>query len=287
MPTGDNPVSQQRKLRAELRQLRDALGLTQKDVADALDWSPSKLIRIEKGSVGVSVTDVRALLQHYGVTDAGRVAELVGMARASKKPAWWHEYRDTSTPQFLTFLGLEASSIRIRQFQGLVMPGLLQHSDYAAALVRNPKPDPVVADRAVQIRMARQELLDDEDRESFFIIDEAALRRVIGSPAVMVTQLRKLIEIAGKPNVTIQVVPFSAGAHMGMKGSFVIMELSDVKDDYAMLLEQPYVDRLIEEASVETREYINIFHELEKISLPQAESLKLVERVLTSFEEES
>lgn len=280
MPTADSPLSQLRRLRIELRQRRDALRLTQKEVAEALDWSPSKLIRIENGPVGVSVTDVRALLLHYGVTEPDRVNELVELARASKRPAWWHRYREFYDTQFLTFLGLEASSIRIRQFQSLVIPGLLQHADYARELMGLRSADPASAERSLDVRLTRQQLLNDDGPELFFVIDESVLYRTIGSPDVMRSQLGLLTELARRPNITMQVVPFSLGVHKGMKGSFTIFELSDSQDDYALLLEQPYEDRLIENSSEETLEYVTIFQELEKIALSPAESVAIIERVL-------
>ncbi|HEY3753798.1 MAG TPA: helix-turn-helix transcriptional regulator [Pseudonocardiaceae bacterium] len=283
MPAGDNPTSQLRKLRTELRQQRDALGLTQREVAEALDWSPSKLIRIEHGPVGISVTDVRALLQHYQVTDQQRVEVLVEMARASKKPAWWHKYRGVSSAKFLTFLGLESSSVRIRQYQGLVIPGLLQHPDYIKTILTSTDATPETIDRAVEIRMTRQKLLEPGGPESFFVIDEAVLHRTMGTPEIMRTQLRRLIELQERPNVSIQVVPFTVGVHKGMKGSFAIFELSDEQSDYALLLEQPYEDRLIEQTSDETMEYVQIFQELEKIALSPDDTVALIERIIAAM----
>ncbi|HEX3589752.1 MAG TPA: helix-turn-helix transcriptional regulator [Pseudonocardiaceae bacterium] len=283
MPAGDNPTSQLRKLRTELRQQRDARGLTQREVAEALDWSPSKLIRIERGPVGISVTDVRALLQHYSVTDRQQVDALVGLARASKKPAWWHQYRDFYKPQFLTFLGLEGSSVRIRQYQGLVVPGLLQHPDYVRALFEPYGYDEDRIARGLDVRTTRQELLDTGGPELFFLLDESVLHRIVGSPDVMRTQLGRLVELAALPDVSIRVVPFSVGVHRGMKGSFAIFELSDDQDDYALQLEQPYEDRLIQDTSEETREYVNIFHDLERVALSPARSTALVEQVMASM----
>ncbi|HEY1572117.1 MAG TPA: helix-turn-helix transcriptional regulator [Pseudonocardiaceae bacterium] len=282
MPVGDNPTSQLRRLRTELRQRRDAVQLTQREVAEALDWSPSKVIRIERGPVGISVTDVRALLQHYRVTDAQQVEMLVDLARASKKPAWWHQYRDDYSAQFITFLGLEASSVRIRQFQGYVVPGLLQHPDYIRALVTRTTD----LDRDVAMRRNRQNLIG-EGPELNFIVDEAVLHRIIGSPEIMRTQLRWLVQQQAQPNVTIQVVPFSVGVHNGMKGSFTILELSDEQDDYALLLEQSYEDRLIEDTSDETRQFVQIFSELKQIALSPADSVALVERVIATVGEQS
>src|SRR5262249_29870558 len=123
---GETPLGEHRRLRLALRRARNTLKLTQHAGADAREWSTFEIIRIENGSVGISITDLRALLQYYRVTDASEVDRLVEMARASRKSAWWQEYRDHVPQQFVTFLGLEASAIRIRQFQGLVFPGLLQ-----------------------------------------------------------------------------------------------------------------------------------------------------------------
>lgn len=279
MPTGENPVSQLRRLRAELRQQRETLGLTQREVAEALDWSQSKLIRIERGPVGISVTDVRALLQQYGVTDRQQVDTLVELARASKKPGWWDRYRDFYPAQVLTFLSLESSSVRIRKYQGLTVPAILQHPDYARAIISAVIHDPVSADRDLEIRVARRQLVGPDGPELLFILDESVLHRRVGSPETMHTQLLWLMEMHQQPNVTIQIVPFSIGVHRGMKGSFTIFELSEAQDDYALQLEEPYVDRLIQEASDETREYVSIFRELEKIALPAEESMALIARI--------
>ena len=130
----ETPLGEHRRLMVELRQARDGLKQTQREVAEALEWSTSKLIRIENGSVGISVTDLRALLLHYGVTEQVHVERLVGMARASKKSMWWHEFREYLPQQFATFLGLEASASTIRQFQGLLVPGLLQSQSYIQTL---------------------------------------------------------------------------------------------------------------------------------------------------------
>jgi transcriptional regulator with XRE-family HTH domain len=280
MTRGVTPLSQLRRLRSELRQERDRLQLTQKDVADALDWSPSKLIRIENGTVGISITDLKALLLNYKVTDEDRVEELVAMARAGKEQAWWHKYRDNYSKQFLTFLGLESSAIRLRQFQSLAVPGILQTRDYARVLVSRGLADFEQIENGVAVRLQRQKLLEPGGPESFFILDESVLRRQVGSLQIMRDQLNRLKDLAALPNVTIQVVPFTAGRHRGLLGSFEIFELSEQEDDYALLLEQPYKDVLIEDSSEETREYVVIFRELEKIALSEDETVKFIDKVL-------
>lgn len=282
MPTGDNPVSQLRRLRSELRKQREAVDLTQREVAEALDWSLSKLIRIERGPVGISVTDVRALLQHYGATDKQYVEDLVELARASKRPGWWDRYRDTYSAQFLTFLALESSSIRIRKFTGLIVPGLLQEPGYIKAIVAATSPGAAESDveLATEVRLARQQLLGKDGPELFFVLDESVLHRIVGSPEIMRGQLEHMVQASRETNVTIQVVPYSVGVHKGMQGSFTVYELSEEQDDYALQLEHAYGDRLIQDTTDETREYLNIFRELEKIALPPAESIALVEQLI-------
>ncbi|HEV7977362.1 helix-turn-helix transcriptional regulator [Amycolatopsis sp.] len=280
MTRGKTPLSQLRRLRSELRQERDRLQLTQKDVADSLDWSPSKLIRIENGTVGISITDLKALLLNYKITDEGRVEQFVAMARAGKEQAWWHKYRDNYSKQFLTFLGLESSAIRLRQFQNLAVPGILQTRDYARVLVSTGIADEERIENGVAVRLQRQKLLEPGGPDSYFILDESVLRRQVGGPEVMRDQLKRLKELAALDNVTIQVVPFSAGRHRGLVGSFEIFELSDQEDDYALMLEQPYKDVLIEDSSEETREYVVIFRELEKVALSEEETVEFIDQVL-------
>jgi len=281
MTRGKTPLSQLRRLRSELRQERDRLQLTQKDVADSLDWSPSKLIRIENGTVGISITDLKALLLNYKITDEARVEEFVAMARAGKEQAWWHKYRDNYSKQFLTFLGLESSAIRLRQFQNLAVPGILQTREYARVLVSAGTADEERIENGVAVRLQRQKLLEPGGPDSYFILDESVLRRQVGGPEVMRDQLKRLKELAVLDNVTIQVVPFTAGRHRGLVGSFEIFELSDQEDDYALMLEQPYKDVLIEDSSEETREYVVIFRELEKIALSEEETIKFIDKVLS------
>jgi transcriptional regulator with XRE-family HTH domain len=275
---GKTPLGEHRRLRVALRHARDTLKLTQRDVAEALDWSTSKLIRIENGSVGISITDLKALLLHYGITKTAEVERLVDMARASKQSAWWHEFREYMSQQFLTFLGLEASAIRLRQFQGLLVPGLLQAPGYIKVLTAIGVPNDDDAQRNADIRARRQDIIGMEDGpEAFFILDESVLYRQIGDNAVMHEQLLKVKEMTGRPGVSIQIMPFSAGVHKGMKSSFEILELSEEPDDYALLLEQPYRDQLIQIPSEETTEFVHIFAELEKIALPASETPRVID----------
>jgi transcriptional regulator with XRE-family HTH domain len=265
----DAPV-QRRRLRSELRRARAEAGLTQRDVAEAMEWSLSKLIRIESGSVGISTTDLKALLQHYGVGDQAEIDRFLGLARAGKdQRAWWNAYREATSQQYLTFLGYESSASVIHMFQPLLIPGLLQDEDYARAVLRaygGSATDKRV-EEWVELRMRRQELLDRSDPpEMFFVLDEAALHRWVGGRDVMRHQLHRLKNEAGRHNVTIEVVPFSAGEHPGMKGPFSILEFADDRDEDVLFLENPRGDTISRDEQEEIKPYREAFAHLRDLA---------------------
>ncbi|MEV6242225.1 helix-turn-helix transcriptional regulator [Lentzea sp. NPDC051838] len=281
MPRKESPVVLQKRLLTELKQTRVGLDLSQQAVAEAMDWSVSKLIRIEKGENKISVTDVQALLFHYGVRDDARIAELVGMTRAIRqsRSAWMERYRGSFTEQFAKFLELETSAIRIRQSQLNVIPGLLQIPDYARVLVEAYGQKGEVATRSVEIRMHRQSVLEPDGPEIHIVLDESVLHRVIGSEDVLRRQLARIKEIAALAHVTIQVLPFAAGIHPAMKSSFSILEFSEGEEDFALLLEHPGRDELMT-VGPELQEYLNHFYQLEKFALPASETSKVIDRRL-------
>jgi transcriptional regulator with XRE-family HTH domain len=281
MAQPETPITQQRRLRAELKRAREQSGMTQRDVALALDWSPSKVIRIETGAVIISTSDLMALLPHYGISDRKRIDELVEVARASRKQAWWDDYRSYFSQQFLTFLGYEASTIRMRTFQALLVPGLLQTRGYSDALMRagNNNPDQIAL--GVEVRGKRQQILDfTAGPELFFVLDEAALHRWVGGPEVMREQLLRLEELDQRPNISIQVVPFTVGAHPGMRGAFTIFEFPFEDEDYALLLEHPDSDVLIQNNPLEASDYVERFFDLESVASPKGELQKITRPIL-------
>jgi transcriptional regulator with XRE-family HTH domain len=281
MPQPETPITQQRRLRAELKRAREQSSLTQRDVAEALDWSPSKVIRIETGAVIISTSDLMALLPHYGITDRKRIDGLVEVARASRKQAWWDTYRQHYGQQFLTFLGYEASTIRMRTFQALLVPGLLQTRAYSEALMQAANEDPERVALGVEVRSKRQQILElKSGPELFFVLDEAALHRWVGGPEVMRQQLLRLEELDQRPNVSIQVVPFTAGAHPGMRGAFTIFEFPFEDDDFALLLEHPDGDVLIQNDPEKASEYVERFFDLEAVSAPKGELHKITRPIL-------
>lgn len=270
MAGNPSPAVQRRRLRAELRRARLEADLTQDQVASAMDWSLSKLIRIENGSVGISTNDLRAILQYYKITDSDRVAELVAMGRAARERSWWSDYRDVASKPVLQVIEYEAAAIISRNFQPQVVPGLLQTEEYARAVLGSLNSQSLQerVDSLVGIRMRRQELLDRADPPLlFFIMDEAVVRRLVGGEAVMRRQLRRLSEVSAKPSVTVEIVPFSAGIHPGMLGPFVIYEFPDAADDDTVYLENQQGEFINRDDPEEILAYRERFEQLRELSL--------------------
>ncbi|WP_410639009.1 helix-turn-helix domain-containing protein [Amycolatopsis sp. lyj-346] len=277
----------QRRVLAEIREAREALQLTQKDVAEALDWSTSKLIRIENGTVGLSITDLKALLLHYGVTDRDRVETYVAMAKAGREPGWWDQFKRTSSPEFVKFLGLESAAVILRQYQLHLVPGLLQVPEYTRSLVTRATGDPDVQARGTKLRAQRQGRLEDPELEHFFILDESVLHRRVTDGESWRTQLRHLREVARKPNVTLQVLPFEAGWVEGMQSSFELLQLSDQSNDLFLNLEQPDGDLFFDDVigAEKAAQFIQIFYRLEDAALSPGETPDFIDSMLQKLED--
>jgi transcriptional regulator with XRE-family HTH domain len=283
MSKGENPVVQQRRLRTELRRIREEAGMFQKDVAEAMDWGTSKLIRIETGAVGIAKTDLIALLQHYGVTDQKRVDRLVELARDSRKPAWWDVYKDVYSQQFLTFLGFEASVKVLRQFQVQTLPGLLQTREYAAEVIRSYGNPPNIVSRGVDVRLRRQEVLDREDAQFFYILDEAVVRRQVGGRDVWRAQLERLKKENLRPNVHIRIARFDIGSYIGMKGAFTLFEFPYDDADFALSLEYAHRDVLIANDPEQAADFLETFYELESVAAPESDTEKIIDEILAAY----
>jgi transcriptional regulator with XRE-family HTH domain len=215
----------------ELRRARERADLARRQAATNLGWSESKLVRIEAGQVGISRTDLKALLELYGVNSPEVLTELAELAEQSRRQPW-NAYREVLNAEFVVYLGYESAACRLRSFQPDVIHGLLQTVDYARGLIRAVAPatrSEETIELQVEARMKRQVLLKREDGpELAFILDESAVRRPPGpgehNREVMRVQLRRLRELANLPRITIQILPFSHGFHYGSKGPFTILE---------------------------------------------------------------
>jgi transcriptional regulator with XRE-family HTH domain len=272
-----DPTVQRRRLRVELRRARVEARLTQRQVAEELGWSPSKLLRIENGQVGISRTDLRALLDHYEITDPETINQFVDMAQQGRKQTW-SSYRDVLNPEFTIYLGYEGSASLIRQYEQLFIPGILQTEEYARAVIQafaQPNSSQRVIERQIEARMMRQTLLERADApEMFFILDEAVVRRWVGSEpgdaGIMKRQLARLQELSEHPSVNLRVVPFSQGPHFGMLGSFVVLEFPEAEDDDLLFLENGRTSVATRDDLEEVARYKEAFFGLEDLALPTA-----------------
>jgi transcriptional regulator with XRE-family HTH domain len=277
-----SPVVQRRRLRTELRRARLDADLTQEQVAAAMDWSLSKLIRIENGTVGISTNDLKAILAHYKITDDGRTAEMLALSRGARERSWWSAYRDAS-PRLIQLIEYESASFIIRNFQPMLIPGLLQTGEYAATMIRNldPQATDQVVNLAVEMRTKRQLLLQQPETPlMFFIVDEAAVRRLVGGQQAMRRQIQRVLDESDKPTVTIEIVPFSAGAHPGMQGPFMLFEFPDAADDDALYLEGPSESRWNRDDPEEILSFRERFEVLRGLSLGPQGSRDLLSRLL-------
>ena len=283
---GPDPTIHRRRLRSELRKAREAAGRTQREAAGEMDWSMSKLIRIETGDVRISTNDLRALLTFYGV-GSDRIAELVEVARAAREPARWARYRDVASPEYLAFLGYESSASVLRNFEPVFVPGLLQTEEYARSVITRVAPAQNV-DSLVDLRVERQELLVREPRppELHFIVDESVIRHVVGSPETTRRQLLQLKEYADQPHVHLRILQFEVGLYARMRVPYVIFEFEAPEDEDVLYLESDDDEFVIRENTPTELgrsgplQYLQSFWELEQLA-SQDDTQRLLDAALS------
>ncbi|MBK3580687.1 helix-turn-helix domain-containing protein [Streptomyces sp. MBT65] len=278
------PAVRRRKLGAELRTLRAEAGLTSGEAARLVGWHQSKVSRIETGASGVKPPDVRLLLDAYQVGDPqlrDMLLVLAGSDDGGGRHHWWHAYRGVLPPAYRDFISLESQASTIRTLETSVVPGLLQTPEYARAVTRaavggldNDGPDRL--DALVQVRLARQDVLRaDPPLALSVVLDEAVIRREVGGPGVMARQLERLVEAAHLPQVRLQVLPFAAGAHIGITGPFVIFSFPSTSD-----LDVVVLDHLTSSLYLERKEdleaYSEAFNTLQYHALSPEDSLDYI-----------
>jgi transcriptional regulator with XRE-family HTH domain len=278
MAASTGPAVRRRQLMTELKRLRESAGLTQEDVAGQLDWHPTKIMRIETGRTAPHPNDVRVMLGLYGVADSGVLAGLLKLAKDARQRGWWYSYKDVLLSRFELFLGLESEADSIRDFELSMIPGLLQTDDYARELIRGLMAfDAAEIERRVELRMARQQILDREDAPHLWaILDEAAVHRVVGGKAIMKAQLLHLANSAEHGRTTIQVLPFSAGPHPGQAGPFIILGFAEPTEPEVVYMETVggnlYVDK-----SEEVRLFSTVFDQLRAVALSPSQSAAMLQ----------
>lgn len=254
--------------------------MTQEQVAGNLEWSASKLIRVEGGHSSITKVDLDALLAQYNVASEAERERLQALNRGAKEAGWWEAYRNDTAPAYLNYVGYEAGAAFIRQFFGTVVPGLLQTAEYAEALTAISV-NPVRVASVVKLRVERQTQLAQREipPRQYFILDEAVIRRHIGvakDPAIMPSQLLHIVSRARDDDrVTVRVIPFSKGEHAGLSGPFTLLEFD------AGLPDLLYLDTGREAISMignddKVSEYADIFEKLLEVALPAKESLEFI-----------
>jgi transcriptional regulator with XRE-family HTH domain len=280
MPAGESPAVARHRLRHALRQAREAKRLTQGRVAKELDWSLSKVNRIEAGDVTVSRTDLQAMLQLYEVTDPHVVKELIEEARTSRRRSWWDEprYRRNLTPALIELMQFEVDAKAIYSFQPTIIPGMLQTRTYAEAVLDYWRDDLSEAQRSARVDIRgrrRQALLNRSDPPTFrVILDESALWRVIGGPDVMADQLEELAKLARRPGIAIRIVPLAEGAPMVMLGAF---HVCDVGGHESILYRESHLLDAIDHTPEEVERHQRIFERTWQVALPEEASGRRIE----------
>jgi transcriptional regulator with XRE-family HTH domain len=281
MPAHSSPTVKRRRLAAELRTYRDRAGLTIEEVAQRLEWSTAKISRIENARVSVLPRDVKFLLGVYGVEENGEEWEtLLALARESRQKGWWHAYGDVIPEGFETYVGLEADATTLRTYESEYVPGLLQTADYADAVIRATMltASDEEVEKHVTVRMVRQERLTGPGApEMWAVVSEAVIRRVVGGGPVMRAQLGRLVETRKQPNITLQVLPFSVGAHAGMDGAFMILGFPTPTDPDVTYVHY-YTGTLYLEKPEDLARYTLMFDHLRAAALPVGQSRDLIAR---------
>ncbi|QDY77280.1 helix-turn-helix domain-containing protein [Streptomyces qinzhouensis] len=283
MASNVNPTVRRRRLGQELRRLRELKSMTAEEVADRLLVSQSKISRLENGRRSISQRDVRDLCGVYAVEDHRVVESLMQMAKDSRQQGWWHAFGDIP---YSVYIGLETDAANLRVYEPQVVPGLLQIRPYAEAVVAGAAPENSQAeiDKRVNVRMRRQGRVKDDEQplRLWAVIDEAALRRIIGSRHVMQEQLEYLVAMGQLPHVTVQVLPFDMGAHPGINGQYAILEFPDAADSSVVYIEGVTSDLYLEKGP-DVHKYTVMYEHLRAQALNVEQSRAFIEGIAKEY----
>ncbi|MFF2331213.1 MULTISPECIES: helix-turn-helix domain-containing protein [unclassified Streptomyces] len=285
MPSNVNPTVRRRRLGQELRRLRELKGMTAEEVAERLLVSQSKISRLENGRRSISQRDVRDLCGVYEVEDHRVVESLMQMAKDSRQQGWWHAFGDIP---YSVYIGLETDAESLRVYEPQVVPGLLQTRSYAEALIHGALPEapPSDIDKRVSVRARRQDRVTDPERplRLWAVIDESALRRLVGGKQVMIEQLEHLLELSHLPHVTVQVLPFDMGAHPGINGQYAVLEFPDAADSSVVYIEGVTSDLYLEKAN-DVQRYSVMYEHLRAQALNAEQTRTFIGRIVKEYTE--
>jgi transcriptional regulator with XRE-family HTH domain len=279
-----SPTARRRRLATALRQLREDRGLNCTEVGKAVGWSESKVSRIETGRVKIAQPDLEILLDLYEVT-GGISAGLLTLARQATHRGWWRSYSDALPAWFENYVGLENGAKSLFTYQNQLVHGLMQTEEYAEAVIRAARPQASAdeVERQLGARATRQALLTVANPlQVWAVLDEAVLRRPVGGPATMRGQLERLLEIAAFRNVTLQVLPFDAGAHASMGTSFELLQFPEQGDMAIVYIEDLTSSQYLEMATDLDR-YTLVFDYLRASALSPDRSAELIAQVASGM----
>ncbi|MEU3282195.1 helix-turn-helix domain-containing protein [Streptomyces antibioticus] len=286
MASNVNPTVRRRRLGQELRRLRELKGMTAEEVAERLLVSQSKISRLENGRRSISQRDVRDLCGVYEVEDQRMVDSLMEMAKDSRQQGWWHAFGDVP---YSVYIGLETDAASLRVYDPQVVPGLLQTPQYAEALISGALPEapPQDIDKRIQVRLRRQERISTGENplRLWAVLDEAALRRRVGNRQVMIEQLEYLLEMSQLPHVTVQLIPFTMGAHPGVSGQYAILEFPDAADSSVVYIEGVTSDLYLEKPQ-DVQKYSVMYEHLRAQALNADQTREFIQRSAKEYARE-
>jgi transcriptional regulator with XRE-family HTH domain len=282
---GGGPTVLRILLGAQLRRLREAKRISLEEAGNVIRASHSKISRLETGRVGFKDRDIADLLTVYGVTDEADRQALRDLASRANAQGWWHDYSDVLPTWFEAYVGLEEAATQIRAYEVQFVPGLLQTGDYARAvsLLGYPNATDREVERRVGLRLARQAVLTRPTPPNVWaVLDEAVLRRPIGSVEIMKAQIRNLLEFSQKPNVTIQIVPFTAGGHAAAGGPFSILRFAEYDLPDVVYLEQLTSSLYLDKHEI-VDSYLMVMDRLCVDAVTPTNSVKMMRTLLKEF----
>lgn len=267
-----------------LRDLRERAGCSFSEAAAALSVNTSTVRRMEKAEVGLKPPYVEKLLKTYGIPDT-EISSFVSLVEEANRPGWWHRFRDVLPPWFSLHVSLEGEAGLIRAYEPHCVHGLLQTEEYARELLRTgfPHADEEELGRRVALRMERQELLRRPDAPRLWVLlEEQVVRRHIGGPGVMRRQLDRLVECTAMPNVTVQLIPFTAGPHPAMFGPFQLFRF-DIPELPDIVCTEALTGAVYHDERPDTAAYLEALDRMGAQALPASRTGSLLTEIRREF----
>ncbi|MFB4318690.1 helix-turn-helix domain-containing protein [Actinomadura sp. 21ATH] len=284
MPPDNRKAYRRRKIGEALRRYREERGMTQEVAGRLLDRSASSLSAFENGYQSIRPRDLAYILDAYGVSDPDERGRLLALVGQGRQYGWWHDFRQRLEPGVLDFASLEADATRIRSFEPQLVPGLLQTEDYARSIISGAGtslPNMRNIETGVEFRMRRQRQLAQAGHpEMAVVIGEGALLQCVGSPQTMRAQMEKIAGAARLPHFDIRVLPYAAGVHPGVDGSFVILDLGHETQLQVVALHSLTRSWYVEEPD-EIDLYCRSFDRLQEMALDKDQSRELLHGIVS------